>query len=180
VWTAIAVGVGLTPLPAQNVDIPWPTREWPVGKPMGADETALARVLATADTPDPAGLGETRAIVVIQHGVLVAERYAPDITPTTRLVSWSVAKSITQALVGIAVGDGSVDIDKAMGNPRWPAGDRRAAITWRQWLNMTDGLAYTEMHTGPTENDAAKMTFGSGRRDIIAYAAALPLIRKPG
>ena len=176
---AIILSATLTPLPPQDLAIPLPTREWPTGKPRGADEATLARLVALTDVHDPA-LGETRAIVVVQHGIIVAERYAPDITADTRLVSWSMAKSITQALVGVAVGDGSVDIDEPMGNPLWPTSDPRAAITWRQWLNMTDGLDYREMRTGPTTNDAAKMTFGKGRHDIIAYAASLPLVHPPG
>ncbi len=176
---AILLGATLTPLPSQDPAIPFPTREWPTGKPRGADEATLQRLVRLVDVHDPS-LGETRALLVVQHGIIVAEAYAPDITAQTRLVSWSMAKSITQALVGVAVGDGSVDIDQAMGNPRWQSGDPRGAITWRQWLNMTDGLAYREMRTGPTTNDAAKMTFGEGRHDVIAYAAALPLAHTPG
>lgn len=173
------LGATLAPLPAQDTAIPYPTKEWPTGKPRGADEAAIAKQLALTDTFHPQ-LGETRAVIVVQHGIIVAERYAQGISAQTRLVSWSMAKSITQALVGVAVGDGSVDIDKAMGNPRWQTGDERGNVTWRQWLNMTDGLDYHEMRTGPTENDAAKMTFGEGRQDIIAYAAKLPLVHKPG
>jgi CubicO group peptidase (beta-lactamase class C family) len=176
---AIILAATLTPLPRQNIDIPYPTRDWPTGKPRGADEATIARLMTVTEAIDPE-LGETRAIVVVQHGVIVAERYAPDITADTRLVSWSMAKSITQALVGIAVGDGSVDIDKPMGNPLWRTDDTRAAVTWRQWLDMTDGLAYREMRAGPTTNDAAKMTFGEGRHDVIAYAASLPLAHPPG
>ena len=61
------------------------------------------------------------------------------------LISWSVAKSVTQALVGIAVRRGLVDIEKPMGNPRWAAGDPRATIPWRMWLTMVDGQAYDEI-----------------------------------
>lgn len=176
---ASLLGAPLAPLPPQDVAIPYPTREWPAGKPRGADEAVIARQLALTDTFDPE-LGETRAVVVVQHGIIVAERYAEGVSVDTRLVSWSMAKSITQALVGVAVGDGSVDIDEAMGNPRWQTGDARNAITWRQWLNMTDGLAYKEMRAGASENDAAKMTFGEGRQDIIGYATKLPLAHPPG
>ncbi len=178
-FAAIALAATLAPLPPQDLAVPYPTHEWPTGRPRGADEATLGRLMDLTGVYDPE-LGETRALVVVQHGIIVAERYASDVTADTPLVSWSMAKSITQGLVGIAVGDGSIDIDKPMGNPRWPANDARAAITWRQWLNMTDGLAYREMRAGPTTNDAAKMTFGEGRHDIIAYATALPLAHPPG
>ena len=63
-------------------------------------------------------------MVVVSGGRLVLERYASGFGPDTPLISWSMAKSITQALVGIAVARGLVDIDKPMGNPRWAQDDR--------------------------------------------------------
>ena len=126
-------------------------------------------------------LGETRAVVIVQGGRLVLERYASGFGPDTPLISWSVAKSITQALVGIAVAKGLVDIDRPMGNPRWAKGDPRAAITWRQWMTMVDGQQFREIGvTSVTEHDSARMLFGQGRLDVAAFAAALPLIHPPG
>jgi CubicO group peptidase (beta-lactamase class C family) len=141
---------------------------------------ALDEALSVVAAPRPL-LGATRAVVIVQGGRLVAERYMPGFGADTPLISWSMAKSITQALVGIAVRQGLVDIEKAMGNPRWAAGDRRQAITWRQWINMVDGQDYHELGvTTPTKNDAARMLFGSGRLDVAGYAASLPLIHSPG
>src|SRR5262249_61427942 len=126
------------------------------------------------------GLGETRAVVVIHHGRLVFERYMPGFGPDTPLISWSMAKSVTQALVGVAVRRGLVEIDRPMGNPRWAAGDPRAAIPWRYWLNMVDGQDYHEIGVvDQTKNDAARMLFGVGRRDIAAYGASFPLAHAP-
>jgi CubicO group peptidase (beta-lactamase class C family) len=99
----------------------------------------------------------------------------------TPLLSWSMAKSVTQALVGIAVRRGLVDIDQPMGNPRWETGDTRAAISWRMWINMVDGQAYEEIGApDPTHNDAARMLFGAGRLDVAGFAASLPLVHAPG
>jgi CubicO group peptidase (beta-lactamase class C family) len=171
----------LHPLPPQAQDVPWPTTEWPTGPvPAGVSGSDLERQLAVVAAPQPL-LGQTRAVLVVQRGRLVVERYMPGFGPDTPLISWSVAKSITQALVGIAVREGKVDIDQPMGNPRWPSGDRRAAIPWRHWLNMTDGQDYHEIGvTWPTYNDAARMLFGRGRLDVAAYSASLPLVHEPG
>ena len=120
-------------------------------------------------------------MVIIQHGRLVAERYMPGYSAETPLLSWSMAKSITQALVGIAVRRGLVDIDKPMGNPRWAAGDPRAAIPWRQWINMIDGQDYHEIGViDQTRNDAARMLYGAGRLDVAGFGAGLPLVHPPG
>ena len=171
----------LHPLPPQPPDVPWPTREWPTGPlPAGVSGPALERQLAVVAAPQPL-LGQTRAVLVVQGGRLVVERYMPGFGPDTPLISWSMAKSITQALVGIAVREGKVDIDQPMGNPRWPAGDRRAAIPWRHWLNMTDGQDYHEIgESWPTHNDAARMLFGRGRLDVAGFSASLPLVHEPG
>ncbi len=182
--TALAQGANaaadLPALPPQTAGVPWPTVAWPTGPlPDGAVDP-LNRALALVGARDRR-LGETRAVVVIHRGRLVAERYAPGFGPDTPFVSWSMAKSVTQALLGIAVRKGLVDIDKPMGNPRWKAGDPRAAIPWRHWINMTDGQEYHEIGVvDPTLNDAASMLYGRGRLDVAGFAAALPLVHAPG
>jgi CubicO group peptidase (beta-lactamase class C family) len=181
---ALASGVAragspLVPLPKQPAGVPWPTDAWPPGPmPEGAADK-LASLLAVVATRDP-NLGETRAVVVVHHGRLVAESYMPGFGVDTRLISWSMAKSVTQALVGIAVRRGLVDIDKPMGNPRWAPTDPRAAIPWRNWINMIDGQEYREIGVHDnTKNDAARMLFGVGRRDIAAFGASLALSHPP-
>jgi CubicO group peptidase (beta-lactamase class C family) len=171
----------LVPLPAQPPDVAWPTKQWPTG-PLAAavPRPALEELLAVVGKRHER-LGETRAVVIVQRGRLVLERYAAGFGPDTAMISWSVAKSITQALVGIAVAKGLVDIDRPMGNPRWARGDPRAAITWRQWMNMVDGQQFREIGvTSVTEHDSARMLFGQGRLDAAAFAASLPLIHPPG
>jgi CubicO group peptidase (beta-lactamase class C family) len=168
----------LVSLPPQPDGVPWPTRQWPTGPlPAGVKPDEL---LGVVDHRHPQ-LGETRAVLIVQRGRVVVERYAQGYGPDTALISWSMAKSITQALLGVAVRDGKVDIDKPMGNPRWPAADPRAAIPWRQWINMVDGQNYHEIDaTSPTSNDAARMLFGHGRLDVAGYGAGLPLVHPPG
>jgi CubicO group peptidase (beta-lactamase class C family) len=175
----VATASPLRPLPGQPPDVPWPTTAWPTGPlPAGVAERiepALARV-----GERDARLGETRAVVVIHRGRLVAERYMAGFGPDTPLLSWSMAKSVTQALLGVAVLHGLVDIDQPMGHPSWPAGDPRAGISWRTWINMTDGQDYNEIGVvDQTLNDAARMLFGTGRRDVARFAASLPLAHAP-
>lgn len=176
-----AAAVPLAPLPAQPADVAWPTRQWPTGAlPAALSRSALEDLLGVVGKKHEL-LGETRAVVIVQGGRLVLERYAPGFSPETPLISWSVAKSITQALVGIAVSKGLVAIDRPMGNPRWASDDPRSAITWRQWMNMVDGQAFREIGVGSvTENDSARMLFGEGRLDVAAFAAARPLVDRPG
>jgi len=171
----------LVPLPAQPEGVAWPTQRWPAGTlPASVDTAELSNLLDAVDRVDDF-FGETRAVVLVQGGRLIAERYREGFGPGTRLVSWSMAKSITQALVGIAAREGKLDPDQPMGNLRWAPGDARSAIPWRQWLQMVDGQAYREIGVNnPAESDAAKMLFGEGRLDAAGYAARLPLIHRSG
>src|SRR5260370_4992708 len=171
----------LVPLPAQPEGVAWPTQQWPSGVlSEGVDADALSKLLDVVDRVDDF-LGETRAVVLVQLGRMIAERYRDGFGPGTRLVSWSMAKSITQAMVGIAARQGKLDPDQPMGNPRWAPGDGRAAIPWIQWVQMVDGQAYREIGVAnPAENDAATMLFGEGRLDAAGYAARVPPIGRPG
>jgi CubicO group peptidase (beta-lactamase class C family) len=161
--------------------VAWPTRHWETAALPGdvdraAFDLAVTQAFASAEEP----LGETRAVLVVQSGRIVFERYNEGYSSDARLVSWSMAKSVTHALVGAAVLQGRVGIDAPMGSPHWRAGDRRASITWRQWLNMVDGQDYTEIGAPSVlENDVTHMLYGRGRGDTARFAASLPLIHDP-
>lgn len=172
----------LTPLPAQPAGTPFPTQDFTPGAlPAGTDSAALAQAMDDAFLRRIPALGETRAVVILHGGRLVTERYAEGYLPTTRMISWSVAKSITQALVGVAVREGRIDPDRPMGNPHWAPTDRRAQLSWRTWLQMVDGQSYVEIgERNLRKSNAAQKLFGDGRFDVASYCAELPLIHQPG
>jgi CubicO group peptidase (beta-lactamase class C family) len=126
-------------------------------------------------------LGITQALVVIQGGRLIAERYAPGFGPDVTCRSWSMAKSITQALVGLAVGDGRLDIHAPAAVEAWRGeGDPRGAITLDQLLRMSSGLDWVEDYSPENPSDVIEMLFGRGARDMAAFASAKPLAHPPG
>ncbi|MCZ4297203.1 serine hydrolase domain-containing protein [Henriciella marina] len=162
---------GLVPLPPQPDGVAWPTENWPEGEvPAGIDEelSLLVRDAMATSVTEP--MGQTRAIIIIHEGRLISESYADGFGPDTKQVSWSMAKSITSALVGRAVELGLIeDIDYVMPTP-FQEGDPRGEITWRQWLTMTDGLDYLEIgSTGLADNDVVQMMYGPGRFDVAQH-----------
>jgi CubicO group peptidase (beta-lactamase class C family) len=181
-FAGAAAGQELHPLPPQPAGAPWPTQDWETAPlPADADRAAIDLAVTEAFAGVHPLMGETRAVLVVQGGRIVFERYHDGFTRDTRLISWSVAKSVTHALVGAAVLQGRVSIDTPMGNPHWRAGDRRASITWRDWLNMVDGQDYLEIGAPSIlANDVTHMLYGSGRMDTARFAAGLPLINDPG
>jgi CubicO group peptidase (beta-lactamase class C family) len=172
----------LPPLPPQDPAVPWPTEAWPVREP-GADVDARRLVSALERAfaqPPPAEIGATHALVVIHRGELVAERYDADNGPDATLPSWSMAKSVLFALVGILVRDGRLRIDAAADVPAWQrARDPRAAITVDQLLRMSSGLQFDEEYTDPDSSSTIQMLFGAGKADVAAFAADFPLLHAP-
>jgi CubicO group peptidase (beta-lactamase class C family) len=175
--------MSLTALPTQPDNVPWPTADWPRGElPAGVDKTRLDRLLAHAlSTRATDDLGETHAALVVQGGRLVVERYGPGRGPDETFPSWSMAKSITQALAGLLVGDGLVDIHAPAAVPEWAgADDPRRAITLDLLLRMSSGLDFIEDYVPGHPSDVIEMLRGAGKADLAAYAAAKPLAHAPG
>jgi CubicO group peptidase (beta-lactamase class C family) len=129
---------------------------------------------------DPA-LGETRALIVMHRGEVVAERYATGYGPDSRFLSWSMAKTVTGLLVGIMVSDGRLALDDPAPIAAWrQAGDPRGAITLRHLLQMRSGLRNAEVWQPAARSDALDMLVGDGARDQAAFAVAKPLVAPPG
>ena len=169
----------------QPIGVAWPTEQWPHGEAIGALD-----VLVEAAFEDPA-LEDTYAVVIVQGGRLLAERYAgalpsfthapTPVTEATPLLSWSMAKSVLHAAVGVLVGEGRLDPDARAAVPEWSTpGDPRGRITLRQLLQMRDGLDWTEDYVDDTVSDVIEMLFGSGTGDVGAFAARHELAFEPG
>ena len=137
---------------------------------------------------DPAE-GITLALVVQRGGEVIAERYgvlpANDFAPEqaldadSTLISWSMAKSITHAAIGILVADGRIDLDAPAPVPEWQGTDK-AAITTLDLLEMRSGLHFVEDYVDGTTSNCIEMLFAGTAPSFAAYAAAQPLEHPPG
>lgn len=168
------------PLPAQRLDVPYPTRGWARGDPKNADhiaiEVALGKLFAPKSTK---GIPDTRAVLVVQGGRLVAEQYAKGFDARTRFRSWSAAKSVVNAWVGILVRDGLASLDEPLDAREWRsrADDPRRAVTVRHALQMTTGLENADGDGGPT-SFGTDLLFGNASGDT-ALAASQPALGVP-
>jgi CubicO group peptidase (beta-lactamase class C family) len=159
---------------------------WPEGErvlawspPDGVDGEALAAAIEDIFAePDPAHPRGTRALLVVHEGRIVAERYAPGFDASTPLIGWSMSKAATNALVGMRVMDGAINLNDSALLPEWRAvDDPRRAITLNELMRMTSGLAFQEDY-GSDLSDVAQMLFVNG--DASGFAASMPLVHAPG
>jgi CubicO group peptidase (beta-lactamase class C family) len=179
----------LVPLPPQPDGVPWPTTEWPRAEP---DPAVAGRLTALLDdlTGDTDRYGTTYAVAVVHRGRLLAERYggtlehwdrpAEPVEATTLLLSWSMAKSVLHAVVGMLVAEGRMALDEPAPVPAWadPA-DPRHGITLEHMLAMRDGLDWAEVYELDGRSDVVDMLFGDGQADMAAFAADRPLAHPP-
>ncbi len=149
--------------------------------------TLQSRVDAVFERPVDQGI--SLAMVVVHGGDVVAERYGtqPDtvfgpgepVTADSPLISWSMAKSITHAAVGLLVADGRLDLDLPADVPEW-RGTEKQPITLLDLLEMRPGLEFVEDYVDGDTSHCIAMLYGEGAGDHAGYAAALPLIHEPG
>ncbi len=159
-------------------------RPWPAGNhgpvvslPAGVDAEKLAKAMDDAFAePGPQNKRKTRAVVVVYNGQLIAERYAPGFDHNTRQLGWSMSKSVTNALVGMLVQQGKLELNSPAPVPEWQkANDPRQKITLDQLLRMSAGLEFSEEYA--PFSDAVYMFYDS--YDFAAYAANKPLETEP-
>jgi CubicO group peptidase (beta-lactamase class C family) len=122
--------------------------EWPEGDRVdnsmieNVDYTMLSEAVGNAFGDETPHLG-TRALLVVYKDKLVAEHYADGFYSGTRLLSWSMGKSVTNALVGILDKQDKLDINEPILMPGWED-DERATITWADMMHMSSGLEWEE------------------------------------
>ena len=149
------------PVASPPADAPWPEGNR-VEPPL---DEALDAVL---DDPALTGPG-MRAVVIVRDGAIVGERYADGFGPQTPLLGWSVTKTVTAALVGLAVREGRLDLDRPADFEGWD-GDGRAAIAARPMMGMATDLEWNESYG--SVSDVTRMLYLE--TDMAGFAAGKP------
>lgn len=156
-----------------------PGAEWVVSTPEehGIDPAGLEAAREYAFQPGK----NTQGVVVVHGGEIVAEWYADDAGPESYAASWSMAKSFTSAVVGIAVEEGAIGgVDDPMATylPEWQGTDHEA-ITVEDVLQMSSGLDWNEAYAGSAEeSEIVRMV--TSEADQLAFALSRPVAAEPG
>jgi CubicO group peptidase (beta-lactamase class C family) len=142
----------------------WPQPDWAISTPEQEGlSTAGLDKLKTLFAEK-----KTQAALVIRHGKIVAEWYWDNKDQNTRFQAFSVTKSIASTAIGMLVKDRKVKLEQSASDfiPEWK-GDDRKAITIRNLITMTSGLA--------NKDNAIIM-----HADQLPKCIALPQEAKPG
>lgn len=138
------------------------------------DPTRLANLAADAPQRAPGLL----SVLVLRGGDLVLERYYGGAGPDIRREVYSVTKSFSATLIGIAIDRGNISgmdervLDFFPNRPVSNPGPEKAAITLEDLLTMTSGLDWTE-------DDASIQTLYTSP-DWVQHVLDLPIAEPPG
>ncbi|MDB5947555.1 MAG: nylB [Ramlibacter sp.] len=108
-------------------------------------------------------------LLILRNGEIVAERYRYGRTDAARFLSYSMAKSVTSMLVGIALERGviaSLD-DPAEKYAKELAGSPYGATPIRHLLRMSSGLTFTEHYDGNDDVARLSRAAATGRPPVV-------------
>ncbi|WP_374562563.1 serine hydrolase domain-containing protein [Ideonella sp.] len=181
------LGCALVPIDGQLNDAPAPVHPTaapllpPIAGPAIVEPSdAKWRAVLDAAFAEPAQppYERTKAVVVLRDGQVIAERYAPGYGVDTPILGFSISKSVINALLGILVRKGQLDITAPAPIAAWQgADDPRRAVTVEQLMRMTSGLDLDETGSG---FDPSNQMFYGGVADMAAFAEQAKLKAAPG
>jgi CubicO group peptidase (beta-lactamase class C family) len=158
---------------------PFPAPEWQMSTPaaQGMKQEGIDVALDYAFQ----AAKNTQGVLVIRHRSIVAERYEAGRDASSFAASWSMGKSITSALVGIAIDRGlikNVDVKMTDYYPDW-VGTAKADMRLRDVLQMASGLAWVEEYRPGADvaSDIVTMVFEA---DALKFASTRPFKNAPG
>jgi CubicO group peptidase (beta-lactamase class C family) len=153
---------------------------WPAGdrqavaRPKGNGELLSRAVSGAFDGKTFGDKTRTTALIVVQDGKIVQERYAEGFGIRTSQRTWSVAKSLAGTIIGAAAHEGLIDPADPAPVPEWQAkGDPRAKITMDHLMRMASGL-----HSATAGNRTDAVYFGGTA--VTEETVGWPLEAKPG
>ena len=137
--------VHFTPTDVARKLPPAASTPWPMGDVLSGDpwpeEVDMAKVEEALDAGFGPSEARTLALVVTYKGRILGERYGPEVDIHSPLEGWSMAKSLTGALMGVLIEQGAYELWQPAPIPEWQsAGDPRQAIRIGDIMRMSSGI----------------------------------------
>jgi len=116
----------------------------------------------------------TRAVIVIYKDKIIAEKYDVGFSKNSKILGWSMTKSLTTTYFGILQKQGKINIMNQAPIVAWK-NDKRKKITINDLLHMNSGLEWEEDYG--KISDVTKMLFLS--KNMTTSQIEKPLVGKP-
>lgn len=147
-WSGGQTGQG-----RQNVQAaakPWPLPDHPSPAPIRWRWNGMSQTL-----DDYMDATQTTGLLIVHNGQVVAERYQYDRQPGMPMRSFSMAKTFTAMLVGIAHDKGLIRSLDDRAADYWPeiAPSAYGQTTLRHLLRMASGVPFKELYTWTADDD---------------------------
>ena len=145
---------------------------WPGGERVEPSQSPA--IQAILDDREMTGPG-MRAVVVVHNGRVVGERYGAGFSAETPLLGWSMAKTVTGALVGTLIREERLSLDQTSLFEEWST-DQRDEISLADLMSMSSGLEFNEDYGDVT--DVTRMLYLEP--DMAGFASSKPLVHGVG
>lgn len=124
----------------------------------------------------------TEGLVIIKGGELVYEKYGRGWGPTNKHLAWSVTKSITGVLTGVAAEEGHLALTDSICDHLDFVPDANCDIEVQHLLEFASGLDWKEIYEGESnqESSTLAMLYGQGSADMAKFVASHPKRDPPG
>jgi len=143
---------------------------WPLGnKVLNLNAQAQVRLEHILHQDNQQGLN-TRALLMVKNGEIIAESYSENITHNTPLLGWSMGKSLTAIMLGRMEHLNMLAMTKTNLFSQWQE-DKRNKLTLTHLLQMSSGLAFDETYA--PGSDATHMLFTAHSASDVALVSEL-------
>ncbi len=124
----------------------------------------------------------TDSVVIIQGGKLVYERYARGFNPDRRHIAWSVTKSYTGTLIGVAAQRGLLKLEDSICKYVPEAPSDNCSIRVVDLLEFASGIDWKEIYENQSnqESSVLAMLYGQGHTDMAGFVAGHHRRDEPG
>ncbi len=189
---SLSLVLALAPAPASGAGCPtrspWPTADWPdataeVTAARPSEIQALEDYAFTLTGADAQRKGiRTDSVVIVQGGQVVYERYARGFNASRRHVAWSVTKSVTGALTGVAVQRGALELEDSICSFLADVPGDNCGIQVGHLLEFGSGIDWKEIYENQSNQQSSvlAMLYGQGHTDMASFVGAHRRRDEPG
>lgn len=121
----------------------------------------------------------TDAVLVIKNSHVIYEKYARGYDSSKKHILWSVSKTITALLYGVAVYEKRINLEQPICDFIKTPRDEHCKIKLRDLLSWTTGIRWLEEYEGsaePTNSSVIAMLYGEGRSNMSAFVLNQPMV----